>query len=820
MSDKGERSRNAPNAGSAAGGAGDEGAFGHPGIEPRWTRSAKDAVGTAYTSASRVWFTTSSGVLNEVYYPTIDRPQIRDLILLVTDGKTFFHDERRHMVSETDYEGENALAVRITNTDPEGRYRIVKEILSDPHQACVLMTVKLEAAPDLAGNLRLFVLLAPHLNVGGAGNNARVKEVAGRTLLTASKGNSWLALGATVPFLRQSCGFVGRSDGWTDLSKDLSMDWEFRHAEDGNVALTGELDLTGGRELTLGLAFGDALHHAASTLFQSLGLPFTEQRERFLEQWSRACARLRPLEAASGDAGRLYRRSHSLLLAHEDKTYPGAMIASLSIPWGEVMGDEDLGGYHLVWTRDLVNSAMGLLASGNLSTPLRALIYLAATQNQDGGFYQNFWVDGRPYWSGIQLDEVAFPILLAWHLREAGALKDFDPYPTVLAAAGYLVRHGPATPQDRWEEVSGFSPSTLASNIAALTCASLFARERRDETTADYLQEHADFLNCHVEEWTVTTDGEILPEVSRHYVRINPVELSDPQAEEDPNRGLVRIANRLPGEASLFPGRQIVDAGFLELVRYGIRKAGSALMEDSLKVVDAMLKVETPAGPTWRRYNHDGYGQGPKGEPYVGAGRGRGWPLLTGERGHYELAAGRSSGPYLRAMEAFANGAGLLPEQVWDEKTDRPEAGLFFGRPTGSAMPLMWAHAEYIRLLRSTVDGIVFDRIPPVADRYLPKGRCRSLEVWKFNRQPRSVPTGVPFRIQAEAPFRLRWSRDSWSSWADTESRAVPALGIHHVDLEPPPEQRAPLSFTVYWTEVGRWEGRNFEVTTEEETHG
>jgi glucoamylase len=795
-------------------------AFGHPGIEPRWTRSAKEAVGTAYTSASRVWFTTSSGVLNEVYYPTIDQPQIRDLLFLVTDGKTFFHDERRNLVSETEYDGENALAVRITNTDPEGRYRILKEIISDPHEACVLMRVKLQASPGIAGDLRLFVLLAPHLNVGGAGNNALVSEVAGRTLLMANKGSTWLALGATVPFLRQSCGYVGRSDGWTDLSKDFRMDWEFRYAKNGNVALTGELDLTQGAEFTLGMAFGEAFHHATSVLLQSLALPFAEHKERFLEQWTRASNRILPLEAASKDGGRLYRRSHSLLLAHEDKTYPGAMIASLSIPWGEAMGDEDLGGYHLVWTRDMVNSAMGLLATGNRNTPLKALIYLAATQNDDGGFFQNFWVDGRPYWSGIQLDEVAFPILLAWRLLQADALKDFDPYPTVMRAAGYLIRRGPATPQDRWEEVSGFSPSTLASNIAGLTCASLFARGRGDETAADYLQEYADFLNVHVEEWTVTTSGEILPEVPRHYIRINPVDLSDPCAKEDPDRGLIRIANRLPGETSVFPAKDIVDAGFLELVRYGIRKGGDALVEDSLKVVDALLKVDTPAGPTWRRYSHDGYGQGPRGEPFIGAGLGRCWPLLTGERGHYELAAGRSPEPYLKAMEAFANGAGLLPEQVWDQKTEFPELGLLLGRPTGSAMPLMWAHAEYIRLLRSASDGVVFDRIPAVADRYLAKGKCRPLEVWKFNRQPQRIRPGVPLRIQAEAPFRLRWSQDGWSTSTDTESRPVPALGIHYVELEPALGQRAPLSFTFFWPEAGHWEGRDFTVTIEEKPNG
>ncbi|HII41121.1 MAG TPA: glucan 1,4-alpha-glucosidase, partial [Thermoplasmata archaeon] len=199
--------------------------------------------------------------------------------------------------------------------------------------------------------------------------------------------------------------------------------------------------------------------------------PFAQHRERYIEQWKRACLHFHPLEKFSGDNGALYHRSRELLLAHEDKTYPGALIASLSIPWGEAKGDEDLGGYHLVWTRDMVNSATGMLASGDLTTPVRALIYLACSQHDDGGFSQNFWINGDPYWSGIQLDEVAFPIMLAWRLHKNGALRDFDPLPLVRAAAAYLVRQGPATPQERWEENAGYSPSTLAAVIAGLTCA-------------------------------------------------------------------------------------------------------------------------------------------------------------------------------------------------------------------------------------------------------------------------------------------------------------------------------------------------------------
>src|SRR5208282_5621949 len=209
---------------------------------------------------------------------------------------------------------------------------------------------------------------------------------------------------------------------------------------------------------------------------------FVEQKEKYKDQWQRACSKTDRIEEISEDGGHLYRLSHSLLLALEDKTYPGAMIASLSIPWGESLGDEDgLGGYHLVWTRDMCNSATALMASGNTQTPLKVLIYLAATQLPNGGFYQNFWIDGEPFWHGVQLDEVAFPVMLAWRLQELGALGDFDPYPMVLKAAAYIIERSPVTPQERWEESSGYSPSTLAASVAALICAAHFAKQHKDE---------------------------------------------------------------------------------------------------------------------------------------------------------------------------------------------------------------------------------------------------------------------------------------------------------------------------------------------------
>ena len=786
-------------------------ATGAPGIEPRWTHSAKDVIGTAYSTASRVWFTVSDGVLSEVYFPTLDRPQIRDAQLLVSDGETFFHDTHRDMESNIEYLGEHGLGVRIINADRERRYKLVMELISDPHQSCVLVDTRLESDdPDLLRRLHVYALIAPHLQVGGWGNNGNVARIAGREFLTANKHGVWLAMAATAPFIHRSCGYVGTTDGWQDLADNFKLDHEFASAPDGNIALIGEIDLSRGYRFTVGLGFGFTLHAATTNLFQSLGTPFIEHRTRFVEQWARVCGSMHPLEEFSGDGGMLYRRSRELLLAHEDKSYPGAIIASLSIPWGEARSDEDLGGYHLVWTRDMINSATGLMAAGDMVTPLRALIYLACTQRPDGGFPQNSWVDGQPYWTGIQLDEVAFPIMLALRLDRADALADFDPYPMVRAAAGYLINNGPVTPQDRWEENSGYSPSTLASNIAAIVCAACFASERGDETTAGFLLAYADFLESHVEAWTVTKKGKLVPGISRHYVRINPADPNDPMPNDDPDQGLVPIRNQPPGTQYEFPAAEIVDAGFLELVRYGIRKPGDPLIEDSLKVIDAVLKTDFAAGPCWRRYTHDGYGQRDDGGPFQGWGRGRPWPLLTGERGHYELATGRDVRPYLGAMERFATLTRLLPEQIWD-LPDKLEAMLYYGRPTGAAMPLMWAHAEYIKLLRSAADGHIFDLIPEVANRYIGGAPRKPLEIWKQNRQVPSIASGATLRIQAARPFVLHWARGEWQPAYDTRSTPT-AVGINFADIEVEPGQRAPVRFTFLWTEENRWEGRDYTV--------
>jgi glucoamylase len=793
-------------------------AFGAPGMEPRWTSSVKDAVGTAYSASSRVWFTTSHGILNEIYHPTIDRAQVRDMEFLVTDGETFVHEEKRDLLSSFEYIHPEALGVRNVNRDPEGRYSLTKEIICDPHHSVVLTRVRIEGHESLLPRLKVYALLAPHLDGGGAGNTARALEIAGHRMLLAWK-NQWsLAMAASCGFSRVNCGFVGASDGWRDLMDNFRMDWEFGSATDGNIAVMGELDLreklTGdGLEFTLAIGLGEGHHTALQKTVSALTTPFEDHRSRFIAQWRRA-ANPEWLAAKASDGGKLMRASHNVLLAHEDKTFSGAFVASMSIPWGQVMGDDDLGGYHLVWTRDMVQTATALLACKRAETARRALVYLACTQKPNGGFAQNFWLDGRPYWSGLQLDEVAYPLILAWRLWKADGLGEMEIYPFVEKAAGFLVRHAPITYQERWEENAGYSPSTLAAAIAGLLCAAEIVRAHESAELAAFLEEFADWIEHHIEDWTVTNEGVLHPEIQRHYMRIRPPERGEAYACESCGTETIRLNNRPPGTRTEFAAREIVDAGFLELVRYGVRRADDPLIVDSLHVVDAVLKRELPQGPGWLRYNGDGYGQRPDGGPFQGWGQGRVWPLLTGERAHYELAAGKDIAALIHTYERFATCGQMLPEQVWDE-ADLPNTSMRLGEPAGSAVPLVWAHAEYLKLLRSALDGKVFDLIDPVYERYCePEGRSRTrrnLEIYSLRRPIQRIAAGDTLRILDENHFDLIWSDDGWQTTHTAASRSLGSAGFS-ADVATAPAQTGSLSWTLHWPELDRWLGYNVEV--------
>jgi glucoamylase len=792
---------------------------GAPGIPPRWTSSAKSGVGSALNSASHVWFTLSHGIFNEIYYPRLDQACIRDMGMLVTDGSAFFSEEKRATSQEVALLAWDAPAYRLVNRCLEGRYRIEKEIWSDPLRDVVFQATRFVPLQGKLEDYHLYVLLAPHIGNQGAGNVAWVGDYKGVPMLMAARERDALVLACTVPWLKRSAGFVGTSDGWQDVSRHFQMEWAYDRAENGNVALIGEIDLkAAGGSFVLALGFGGNNAEAAQRVLFSLYSGFEKSQKAYLAEW-------RAWQQSLLDLGRkppehapsrpdLYRVSTAVLRIHEAKAFPGGLIASLSIPWGFARGDDDLGGYHLVWPRDLAEMAGGLLAVGAHADAGRVISYLQSTQEADGHWPQNMWLDGRPYWNGIQMDETAFPILLvdlarrekALHASELGGL-----WPMVRKAAAFLVKNGPVTQQDRWEEDPGYSPFTLAVEITGLLAAADLADANHEPDVATYLRQTADAWNASIERWMYVTGTGLAKKVGvqGYYVR---VAAPDSSGAASPKHGFVAIKNRPPGESDE-PAASIVSPDALALVRFGLRAPDDPRIINTVKVIDALLKVDMPAGPSWHRYNEDGYGERPDGGPFDGAGVGRAWPLLTGERAHYELAAGNRSEAerLLIALEAFANEGGLLPEQVWDAP-DIPQNELYFGRPSGSAMPLGWAHAEYLKLLRSLRDGRVFDLPQQPFQRYLKDKTGSPFAIWRINNKLRSMPAGKTLRVECFAPARLTWSKDTWSSRQEVPA-ADTGLGVWVADL-PTDKLRAGsgIGFTIYWTGEDRWEGANYEV--------
>ncbi|HZO02174.1 MAG TPA: glucan 1,4-alpha-glucosidase [Burkholderiales bacterium] len=789
---------------------------GAPGIAARWTSSAKSGVGTALAAQSQVWFTISHGILNEIYYPRIDHACTRDFGFIVTDARGFFSEEKRNAASTLRPIAPGVPAFAIASTCDSGRYRLEKQVLTDPRRDVVLQRVHLHALSGEIPGYRLYALLAPHLVNRGAGNSAWIGEYKGMPMLFAEGGGTALAVGCSAPFLARSAGFVGVSDGWQDLSRHFELRWRYADARHGNVALTGEIDLRacGGR-FVLALGFGRSAAEAALRVRASLDEGVDTALAEYIAGWRAWQDTLLPLDAAlpAGSAN-TYRVSTAVLRTHEARSFAGGYIASLSIPWGFSKGDEDLGGYHLVWPRDLVETAGGLLAAGAKPEALQILRYLQGIQEADGHWPQNCWLDGTPFWNGVQMDECAFPILLADLARREGAIPQSELagfWPMVKQAAQYIVRNGPVTGQDRWEEDGGYSPFTLAVEIAALLAAAELADEFAAPEQAAFLRETADMWNGLIEHWIYAAGTPLAKQagVDGYYVRIAPPDTAEAASPVD---GFVPIKNRPPG-CSGGPASLMVSPDALALVRFGLRAPDDPRIRNTVKVIDALLKVELPAGPCWRRYNGDGYGEHEDGRAFDGTGVGRPWPLLTGERAHYELAAGNrdAAQKLLAALEGFASDGHLLPEQVWDAP-DIAARELWRGRPSGSAMPLAWAHAEHIKLLRSLADGRIFDMPTQAHQRYQIEGVRSRLCVWSFNQKARGVTSGSILRVELLAAASVHWTSDGWRTIGDTPTRDS-GLGIHFADLDTGGlKAGAEVVFTFYWPAAERWEGVDYRV--------
>jgi glucoamylase len=791
---------------------------GWPGISPRWTSSAKTGVGTALNQHSRVWFTLSHGILNEIYFPRVDQACTRDMGFMVTDGNAFFSEEKRHCTFENRPFEPGVPAFELTNTCSGGRYRIHKEVLTDPYRNVVLQNVRFEPLQGQLSDYHLYVLLSPHLANAGNGNTGWVGDYKGIPMFFAHHDDTALAMACSVPWKKMSVGFVGTSDGWQDLSRHFQMQWEYTRAENGNIACTAEIDLAASNgEFVLALGFGgiwsEAGQHARSSLLEN----YSDLRQQYVVHWKNWQNTLLKLDDPTREHD-LYRSSTAVLRTHESKDFLGGIIASLSIPWGFNKGDEDLGGYHLIWPRDLVETAGALLAAGAVVDSVRVLRYLEVTQEAAGNWAQNLWLDGRPYWGGIQMDETAFPILLLDLLRREApkALGDLQRWwPMVRNAAGFILRNGPVTQQDRWEEDAGYSPFTLAAEISALLAAADIADLTAHSDAASIMRDTADAWNDNIDRWIYASGGDLAQQlgVEGYYVRISP---PDSGGAASPTQGFVPIKNRPPGQDHEIASH-IVSPDALALVRFGLRAPDDPRILNTLRVIDALLAVELPQGPCWYRYNGDGYGEHKDGSPFDGNGIGRPWPLLAGERAHYALAAGHpdEAKALLTVMEGSTVGKSrALPEQVWDA-ADIPALELFRGKPSGSACPLVWAHSEYIKLLRSIRDGKIFDQPPQTVQRYLVEKRARTIFGWRMNNKTRMIPRGKVLRIVLISPATVHWSIDGWKSFQDTQTRDS-GLGIHTLDL---PTASLPMGgqavFTFFWAKENRWEGTDYTVTVQ-----
>ena len=761
--------------------------------------------------SSRVWFTISHGILNEIYYPRVDQACVRDLGLIVTDGENFFAEVKRNCTTVVESVEDGVPALLLTSTHRDGRFRIVNQVIADPLSDAVLMHIRLD---DLGrGGLRLFAILAPHLVNGGAHNRAWRGAYKGDQMLFAYGDGSNLAFAADQPFLASSVGFVGVSDGWQQLSRSFRLTDQYDTATDGNVALTIELAQGPQGASVVAVGFGRSAADAGFHAHSALMTPFETVLNAYAAGWRAWQASLRTLERRTRGHN-MYRVSTAVLHSHETPNFPGGFIASLSIPWGFSKSDDDMGGYHLVWPRDLCETAGALLACDADAAVARILRYLRTTQEADGSWPQNCWLDGSAYWRGVQLDECAFPALLLDMATRTGAvklpvLKTY--WQMVRNAAGFVMRNGPRTKQDRWEENAGYTPFTLAVAVASLLAAAEIADELDMDGASDVLRDTADAWNEQIEDWIYVQDTPLAREagVSGYYIRIAP---ESPETLGPDLHGQVQVRNHEAGQGSI-SADALVSTDALALVRFGLRAPDDPRILNTVTVIDKLLKVDLPQGPGWHRYNMDGYGERADGRPFDGVGIGRVWPLLAGERAHYALAAGRraEAEALLATIEAGTSSGGLIPEQVWDGPPI-PERELEPGQPSGSAMPLVWAHAEYVKLLRSLADGAVFDLPPHTVRRYLKEKRQARCRPWREDAPVAKIPSGRVLRLDFVQAAIVLFTRDGWHSQAEITTKDA-GYGLFTAEISTD-GMKAGESVVFTWRDqtTGTWRGRNFEV--------
>ena len=697
---------------------------GAPGETALWTEADKDGFGTAQSKRSKVWHTLDDGELTEVYYPDIDTPALRDLQFVVSDGRSFAERERENASHAISLADKRSLTYRQVNTTP--RYKIVKTYVTDPARHAVVVDVRFESRTGKP--LALYALADPALSNDGGDDSG---SSAGSALL-AEDADAGSALVASPRFTRTSSGYLGTSDGWTDLGSDFRMDWAYDSAPDGNVVQTGRTALDGvrHRRMTLVLGFGATGRAARDTARAALERGYERAAHRYAAGWHDYLGSLKRRPESARAFATTYDVSVMTLAAHEDKTFGGAYVASPSMPWVWGQGLSNPSDvYHKVWSRDLYQIATALLAAGDVAGARRAVGYLFERQQKDDGcFPQNSNVDGTEKWTNLQLDQAAFPIVLAWQVGrrdKATYLNHIKP------AVRCILENGPETPQERWENQGGWSPATIASEIAGLVTAAAIARANGEGGTADGWLATADEWQQKVDGWTVTTNGPYSSQA--YYLRLTKEAVPD-GGVPDPNAGTpYNIGDSGPDNVDQ---RRVTDPSYLELVRLGVKPWNHPAIRSTLGVVDQRLGVDTPNGRFWHRFDFDGYGEKKDGSlwdinqpknmsppPYDWTQNttiGRLWPIFAGERGEYEIAAGESvaARERLAAMARAAGPGHMIAEQVWDQFPPSGSAGFPRGESTLSASPLAWSHAQLLRLAWSIDAGRPVERPRIVACRY------------------------------------------------------------------------------------------------------
>ena len=709
---------------------------GGPGALSHFDLARKDCLGTARNRTSKVWYTIAGGVLSDVYYPTVDNTNVETLQYIVTDGSTFTDLQTRDMTYTLRALDPGGMACRVTATAKNGRYRIVTDYLTDPDRATVLLRSRFQPLVGTRKDYRMYVRLDATVNGNGGGgtdnagaDTGTVDLSTGHPVPVAIDTNTatiaanrdyatpvFAALRPSTPFTQVSSGFAGSdSDGLVQLDKDRALGDTFTDAANGNLVQTARLDLARGSEVTLALGFGGTQADAVKTAGATLGNRLDAVLARYVAGWVAYDRGLRSPGSAFGGLpvsrqlalARSYYLSANVLKASEDKTFPGAVAASLASPWGQAVaaGSSTLtyfGSYREVFARDLYETFTGLLLDGNVATARDTVRFLFERQQlSDGSMPRNSLVNGKPAPDtfGTQLDEVTYPILMA---LQAGITDKAFYLAHIKPAADFAISHGPSFGAERWEEQSGFSPSTIAAEVAGLIAAARIADLNGDDASARVYRGVADDFQRSVKGWTVTTNG---PKSSQPYfIRLSKT--------GDPNAAITyNVGNGGP----TLDQREVIDAGFLELTRLGLFRADDPDVARSLPIVDATIRSQTASGPGWHRYNGDGYGDGnADGHPWAPTDQGNGhlWPVLDGERAEHHIAVGDQSTAVglADAMSRFAGGVGLIPEQDWENPDLAPSAfgtapevasiGFVNGQPAGSAAPLTWSAAQFVRLVR------------------------------------------------------------------------------------------------------------------------